>query len=134
VSGGAVSAALLAALREREGALPVERIDQVWLFPPRQVGTADSSLAVLSLFAVRDPIGRREILTLHCTAPQPQNRRVPLEIRLVEQGSAPVERLEPLIHGVLQRLRDAPQVPRSVQISGSRERWEKLLAEGAGMA
>jgi hypothetical protein len=124
-----VPAALLSALREQSPPLPAERIDRIWLFPPRQVGAAESSLAVLSLFAEADPAGRREILTLQCTALTERGRTRRTD-QWVEQGSAPADRVERVIRGVLHRLRTDSEIPRSEEIRGDPRRWKALLADG----
>jgi hypothetical protein len=134
VTGGGASTwdALLAGLRDHTRDVPVQRIQRVWLFPPRPVGSAESSLAVLSLTDLDDPAARRVVLTLHCTATVVRGRLQRTD-RLVEQGSVPAERVDGVIRGVLQRLRDDTEVPRSEEILGLAERWEALL-QGAGVS
>jgi hypothetical protein len=133
VSAAAVSPSLLAALRERTGTLPAAHVDRVWLFAPRQVGPAESSLAVLSLFHLPGPDDRRRILTLHCTATV-ERGRVRRSEELVEQGSVPDDRVDRMIQGVLHRLRDERDVLRSEHIGGDAGRWAALVGETASAA
>jgi hypothetical protein len=133
MSQGRVSPDLLAALHEWSTRVPPESIDQVWLFPPRPVGEAESSLAVLSLFANQDPAGRRRIVTLHCTATT-QRGRVRRVDQLAEQGTAPHDRLERVIDGVVHRLRSEAEMPSSVDIRGDAGRWCALLDGIASVA
>jgi hypothetical protein len=128
VSTAAPSPSLLSALRDRSGTLPATRVDRVWLFAPRQVGTAESSLAVLSLFDEAEPAGRRQIVTLHCAATT-ERGRVRRAEALVEQGSVPADRVDRMIQGVLHRLRDEREAPRSERIGGDRARWEAMVGE-----
>lgn len=124
--GGSAWDALFAALREHTRDIPVERIERIWLFPPRPVGGAESSLAVLSLTDEADPAARRVVLTLHCTATVVRGRLQRTD-RLVEQGSVPAERVDAVIRGVVQRLCDDTEAPRSEEILGLAQRWDALL-------
>jgi hypothetical protein len=126
MSSGPSSSALLAALAELSDRIPPQRIDQVWIFPSRPAGPAESSLAVLSLFCPDDP-RRRHILTLHTTLVLERGRPRRTD-ELVEQGSAPADRVDRLIGGVLQRLKDEREVLRSERIQGDPAAWHALLA------
>jgi hypothetical protein len=131
MSGPAVAPALLSALRERADAIPAEQVDRVWFFASRPVGDAESALAVLSLLDPADPERRRVILTLHCTS-SAERRAAPPVIELREQGSAPADRVEGVVQGVLRRLRDATEVPHVVEIRASPDRWAAVLGDHVG--
>ncbi len=113
--------------------LPPECIDRIWLFPPRQHGERETGLAVLALFPQdEDREGeRRHLFTLRYQAERERNGLRQQE-DLVELGSAPAERVERIVAGVLRRLRDAPELPEVevLEIAGHAERWRRLL-EGA---
>jgi hypothetical protein len=129
VSQTGASPALLAALRERGDTLPARRVERLWLFGPRPIGAAESSLAVLSLFDDNDAPQRRRIFTLHCTATI-ERGRLRWSAELVEQGSVPAERVERMIGGVLARLKDERDVPRSEPIDGDPARWAAVVGIG----
>lgn len=131
MSPAAPPAALAAALAELATRVPPERIDRVWLFPARSVGGAESTLAVLALYALEGPADRRDVLTLRSTSTL-EHGRLRRTYELVEQGSAPVEHLERVIVGVLRRLKDEREVPRSEPIDGDPARWHALLTGGSG--
>lgn len=129
-----LSEALLQLLIGLHARVPLQRIDCVWLFPPRQLRGRESGLAVLALYpAAGEAADRRQLLTLRYEA---ERRRGTLHLReeLVEQGSASAERIERVVSGVLRRLGDALEAPRIVRIGGNAERWEQLLQEVAAAA
>lgn len=130
MSAATAPAALLAALRERAADLPAERVDRVWFFAPRAVGATESALAVLSVCDAAEPLTRRSILTLQCVTTVVRGRAQHATV-LVEQGSAPAERVEDVLRGVLRRLGDTPEDPHLEEVRGSAERWAALL-EGSG--
>lgn len=124
-------AAALGAIAER---LPPERVDAVWLFPPRLLGARESGLAVLSSFADGDEARRtRTIHTLHYVSdPQPKGPPVRTD-ELAEVGTVPVDRIDRIIEGVLHRL-DVPETPDVRETGGDAHAWTSLLAQLAGVA
>jgi hypothetical protein len=130
---GPVSPALAAALGAIAGRLPPERVDAVWLFPPRQLGARESGIAVLSSFAEGDAGGKtRTIHTLHYLSdPQPRGPAVRTDA-LAEQGTVPLDRVDRIIEGVLHRL-DVPETPEVRETGGDVARWNALLAELSGV-
>lgn len=133
MSGAAPGPGLAAALAHLTSRFPPERIDKVWIFPPRPLGQAESALAVLSLYPLDDSPGRREVVTLHCVWETIRGRLQRTDT-LVEQGSAPAERLSRVIDGVLGRMKNEREVPRSERIDGDRVRWGALLGLPAPVA
>ncbi|HEX6039430.1 hypothetical protein [Longimicrobium sp.] len=126
-----VLAAALGAIAER---LPPERVDAVWLFPPRLLGARESGLAVLSSFAGGDEARRtRTIHTLHYVSdPQPKGPPIRTD-ELAEVGTVPVDRIDRIIEGVLHRL-DVPETPDVRETGGDGHAWTLLLTELAGVA
>lgn len=101
---------------------PVDSIDRVWIFPPRDLGDRESGLLVLSLFDI-DP-DRRTILTLRYSASGAAEPRIDA---VAEQGTAPADRVQRVIDGVLRRLGDEGEDPVAGAIGGDRERWSDFL-------
>jgi hypothetical protein len=119
--------ALRQLLLELPARIPLERLDRLWVFSPREIGGREHGLLVLALLpadAAEEPI--RHLLTLRYQAQQTAAgiRRTDT---LAEQGSAPPERLPRVIAGVLHRLRDESEEPLEVEVAGSPERWHGLL-------
>ena len=130
---GRIDPALAAALGTIAQRLPPERIDAVWLFPPRQLGTRESGLAVLSVFPEGDEARRtRTIHTLHYVMEPPAPRARPVRTdELAEQGTVPLDRVDRIIEGVLRRL-DVPETPDVREIGGDGGKWNELLASLSG--
>jgi hypothetical protein len=130
VSTQAATESLQAILREIPAAFPVERIDTIWLFAPREFGGREHGLVMLS---VEDPEqhpedGLLEIVTweYHVEKEKKGSRRVDTVTR---QGWAPRDRAARVAHGVLVRLRDETEALTEQAIGGDPERWAALLAE-----
>lgn len=125
--------ALAAALGSIAERLPPERVDAVWLFPPRQLGARESGLAVLSAFPDGDAERRtRTIHTLHYVSePQPKGPPVRTD-EFAEQGTVPLDRIDRIIEGVLHRL-DVPETPDVRETAGDLHAWVALLAELSGV-
>jgi hypothetical protein len=119
---------LLAALRELSARIPPERVDRIWLFPPRRLGPADSALAVLSLLDPEDPSGRRVLVTV-LTTTDPVARGPAPDPDVVEHGSIPADRVERLLRGVLERLKDEREIPRSEIVHGDPALWRAAVGE-----
>lgn len=118
----AAEAGLVAAhLDDLAGRVPIESIDQVWVFPTRTLGSTSSTVVAVSAFAEGE--GRRRILTAHYTARR-ERRGHTIQVSLVEHGEAPADRIGRLIDGVLRRLNeDFDAAPHAAEIAGEAERW-----------
>lgn len=103
-----------------------ERIDRVWIFPPRALRDRQSGLVVFSLHEDASP-ERRTVATLRLELPATGGTG-PNPIAFVRQGTVPVGRAGSVVDGVLRRLGET-EVPRLAQIGGDAGRWEALLAE-----
>lgn len=125
--------AMRALLRELPGRVPVERLERLWLFPPREIAGKESGLVVLSLLPGPErPAGQRQVVTWRYEAERVRGR-VRREDAVAEEGWAPAERIPRLIQGVLARLEGEAEDPRLEEIGGSEARWAALLASlGAG--
>jgi hypothetical protein len=121
--------ALGAALAALGGAVDPARVDQLWLFPPRQAGTRETGLAVLVLLAAEGGEGRRDLWTLRYEAETGRGGRTTRSDLLEEQGSVPLERVERLVEGVLRRLDDAAGAPLLRDTGCDPAAWRALLQE-----
>ena len=141
-AGAGLNPHLAAALAAAAATLPPERVDQVWLFPPRTAGEKESGLAVLALLPREgERADRRALCTLRYEAEPDRTaktgkgaRALPRMVRrdlLEEQGIAPADRLDRIIDGVVRRLGgdggvEAPEVR---DVGGDPDRWRELLAD-----
>lgn len=108
--------------------LAVESIDSVWVFPPRRLGDAESTVVVLALYC--DDADRRRIVTARFISRRQRNGALAVEREVAEHGIAPAERVERLIDGVLRRLGDEPgETPQAARIEGQPDRWLELVAQ-----
>lgn len=106
---------------------PIEAIDRIWIFPPRHHQTRESGLFVLALIPYTPAAeGVRTLCTIryHCETDKGRMRR---SETITEEGSAPAERIDKVIAGVLRR--DAePGEPWLLEVGGSPERWAEIVA------
>lgn len=118
------------ALLERLAAtVPVESMDEVWIFPTRRMPGFESTVVVLSLFT-DDADDRRRVVTAHFKAVRNKRGEATVETILSDHAVAPPDRLERIIDGVLRRLGDDSVLatpPRSAQLRGKAERWTVLV-------
>lgn len=116
--------AALAALGDRT---PAERVDLVYLFPAKALGSEkESGLAVLSLRA--EDAGRREVWTLQYEAERQKGGKTARTDVLTPQGEVPADRVERIIDGVVRRLGGAG-APDVREIDGDAGAWAELLRE-----
>lgn len=122
-------APLFALLRSLEHEIGIDRIDRIWVFPPRRVESGETSVVVVSAFP--DIQGdRRRVYAAHYTARE--DAREP-SLAIDEFGTAPTDRVERLAEEVVERIKDGPPAaPRSHHIDGSDDRWSAVLHELAG--
>jgi len=114
-------------LRRIEAQLPVDRIDEVWLFPACAVGKLVSAVALVSVF--HDDGHRRKVLTARWSARPGTIPARPPEYAVIENGIAPADRVAGLVLGVIGRLADEfAQPPLAASIRGDRGRWADWLA------
>lgn len=121
-------ASLLEALAR---AIPIASIDELWLFPPRRIGPAESTVVVVSAFA--EDHGRRRVLTARYSVSQDARGQPAVQEELTEHGTAPADRIPRLVEGVLRRLDEpADAAPRNIRVEGSEERWKEGIAGVGG--
>lgn len=117
---------LLVRLADR---VDVASIDELWIFPPRRFDRGESRLAVAAVFTDHDR-DRRRVFTAHYVARTDDKGRLDVRSTIADQAVAPVDRIAPVVEGVLRRLDDdavgAP--PQTFAIDGDRDRWNRLLA------
>jgi hypothetical protein len=127
-----VDPALAAALAAAASTLAPERVETVWLFPPRRRGARESGVAVLALRSEDPHEAALVICTVHHeTEPGPKGQAVWRD-RTLEQGRVPPERVDGILEGVLRRL-DRPEIPEVRQVAGDRAAWARLLDDLAGV-
>ena len=109
--------------------VPVESIDQLWIFPTRRVAGAFSTVIVVSANDDTNP-ERRRILTAHYTVRVDKRGRLSTQELALEHGAAPADRLGRLIDGVLRRLDEEllSEPPNEAAIGGDADRWSALVA------
>ena len=117
--------ALLGIIAERVG---IDRIDRVWLFPPRRLKAGETSVVVVAAYAAPDD-DRRRVYAAHYTAPA--DTATQPRLALDEFGSAPSDRVGRVVEEVVERIKEdaPPQPPRTVPIGGDEERWSAMLHE-----
>ncbi|MBX6366308.1 MAG: hypothetical protein IRZ00_20885, partial [Gemmatimonadetes bacterium] len=107
--------------------IPIADIDELWLFPPRRVGAADSTVVVVAAFD--DDPARRRVLTARFSVTRGAKGQPVLQQDLAEHGAAPADRIPRLVDGVLRRLDEpADAAPVHLRVGGSEERWAQAVA------
>ncbi|HKP76990.1 MAG TPA: hypothetical protein VJT67_15775 [Longimicrobiaceae bacterium] len=105
-----------------------ERVDQVWLFPPRRLAARESGLAVLVVVPDEDGGERREIWTVRYDGAMEKGK--PVFTHLLEaQGTVPPDRVGRIVDGVARRLEAESDAPDVRDTGGDPEAWAALLAE-----
>jgi hypothetical protein len=126
VSGFEASDSLRAVLLSLPGRVPAERIDRLWVFPPKEISGRESGLLVLALLPTDDlPADQRQVLTLRYERERARPRAAPA-VTLTEQGSAPSDRIPRVIRGVLARLEEEEDADEHA-VAGDPARWSELL-------
>jgi len=120
--------AALAAVADR---IPPERVEQVWLFPPRRVGAKESGLAVLVVTTEDEggDAGRRTIWTVRYDAETGRGGKVEAAHALEEQGAVPPDRVARIVDGVARRLEAESDAPDVRELAGDPAEWRALLLE-----
>lgn len=114
---------LFALLTTIERQVTVERIDRVWIFPPRRLEAGETAVVVVSAFPILDP-DRRTVYAAHYTAPADA---ADPRLALQEFGTAPTERVGRIVEDVVGRLKDeVTAAPTAARIEGDPARWLEL--------
>jgi hypothetical protein len=97
-------APLFALLRSIEQEVLVERVDRIWIFPPRRLEVGETAVVIVAAFP-EDDADRRRVFAAHYTvatdATQPR-------LALAEFGTAPTDRVGRVVEEVVERLKDEP--------------------------
>lgn len=131
MSDDATTPALLRVLESLPEQISPERIDRIWVFPPRMLGEAESGLLVLSLLESAEGervADRREVVTVHYEW-RSGRKDGTTEMEIVSRGWAPAGRVQGVIDGVLRRLGEGDEDPRTAAIEGDLDRWNRFTAE-----
>jgi hypothetical protein len=113
----------LAQLRERLG---VQVLDRLWIFPPFRRGRREQGLIAVSTFHADGD--RRGVVTVSYSAEE-TGKGITVEPSFRREGEAPPDRFPILMRGVVQRGGEERGEPREVEIEGSMEKFDDLLAE-----
>ena len=118
--------AALASVADR---IPPDRVEQVWLFPPRRVAAKESGLAVLVVTADDDAGAGRTIWTVRYEAETGKGGKVEAVHALEEQGAVPPDRVGRIVDGVARRLEAESDAPDVRELARDPVEWRALLAE-----
>lgn len=117
-------APLFALLRSIQLEVTTDRIDRIWIFPPRVLELGETAVVIVSAYPDADP-GRRRVLAAHYTVAA--DALAP-RLALDEFGTAPTDRVARLVEDVLERIKDGPaDSPQTARIEGDSTRWHELL-------
>ncbi len=111
----------LVGVRERFG---IDAVDRIWIFPPRRRGRREQGLVTVSVFL--DGEDRRRLYTVAYKAER-TGRTLRVEPAFTQEGEAPPELLPRVMEGVVRRSGETSD-PREVQVDGSAEAFEALMA------
>lgn len=119
-------APLFALLRNIEQDVGVDRIDRIWVFPPRRLEAGETAVVVVAAFPDIDS-DRRRVYAAHYTAREDSSEP---SLALDEYGTAPTDRVGRLVEEVVERIKDGPAgAPRSHEVGGRDDRWRTVLHE-----
>lgn len=115
-------------LRRLPERFPPERMDRVWIFSPQVVNARESGFLIVTLIPGSEPVSHRTLLTVRYET-ETIRGRIHREERVTEEGSAPPDRIERVIAGVLVRSGDDAPEPAVAEIGGEPARWFALLEQ-----
>jgi hypothetical protein len=106
----------------------VDRIDRIWVFPPRIVRSVEMGLFVLSLHADDIHFDQRILFTLRYQVDRSARSPQRFE-KLEEEGTAPSARIKLVIAGVLRRAGAEDADPTVLDVGMDPSRWPLALRE-----
>lgn len=112
----------LAGVGARFGA---ERIDRIWIFPPRRRGRREQGLVTVSVFVEAEE--RRHLYTVAYTAER-TGRALRVDPTFTREGEAPPALLPRVMEGVVRRSGETGDA-REVEIDRSPGAFEALMSE-----
>lgn len=117
---------LFALLRTVDATIGVDRIDRIWIFPPRRLQTGETAVVVVAVYPELDQ-DRRKVWAAHYTAHE--DAAAP-RLALDEYGTAPSERVGRLVEEVVERIKEGPAAaPTAFGVEGREDRWNAMLHE-----
>ncbi len=99
-------------------------LDRLWVFPPLVRARREWGLVAAGCFESRD---LRRLVTASYSAER-TGKGLFLDVRLLDEGLAPPDRLPRVMAGVVRRTPEPVGHPRVVEIGGEPEAFESLLA------
>ncbi|MGK7311643.1 MAG: hypothetical protein ACN0LA_05335 [Candidatus Longimicrobiales bacterium M2_2A_002] len=119
-------APLFALLRTLADDITPDRIDHVWIFPPRRIETGETAVVVVAAFTETGN-DRRRVYAAHYTALDDSDQH---RLAVDEYGTAPADRVGRLVEEVVERIKEGPTgAPRSIRIEGRERQWDETLHE-----
>ncbi len=118
-----VPEALPRAVRGAGERLRPNSIDKLWLFPPLVRGRREQGLVVAGCFAGRSS---RRLVTVRYSA-QRTGKGLYFDVRFVDEGVAPPERVPAMMEGVAERSAEPLGSPRVVEVGGEAEAFASLM-------
>lgn len=120
--------ALHALLFSLQGRVPLDLLDEIWIFPTRRIAVGESTVVVMSLNT--DDEDRRRVMTARFTVSRNNKGVAKVLDKIDEHGTATVDAVARVVEGVLRRLgEDIEQPPRNERIGGDPDAWKALLLD-----
>lgn len=127
-AGPGVPEAIPRTLQGAVARLGARSVDRVWVFAPRIKGRKESGLLVISRFAGEGAGERRDLFTASYAAER-TGKGLTVEWGLSEEGTAPPDRLPPVMEGVVKRSGGEGAAPREVEVRGDLDRLAEWFEE-----
>ena len=120
------SDALRAVLLAVPTRVPIDQLERIWVFPPKEIANRESGLLVLVLLPLEAAArGPRRLITIRYERERTR-KPPPPSIRITEEGRVPADRVSRVISGVVSRLRDGED-PSEHAVLGRLEEWAAVL-------
>lgn len=123
--GPGVPEALPRTLRAVEERLGSGAVDRLWVFPPLVRSRREWGLVAAGCFEGRD--ARRLVTAAY--AAERTGRGLYLDVRLLDEGVAPPDRLPRVMAGVVRRAPEPLGHPRIVDIGGEADAFDALMSD-----
>lgn len=117
-------APLFALLRSIQQEVTIDRIDRIWIFPPRRLDLGETAVVIVSAYPDADAERRRVLAAHYTVAADTTAPRLALD----EFGTAPADRVGRVVEDVVERIKDGPaDAPQAARVEGDAARWHELL-------
>lgn len=117
--------AIPALLQRVSARLPVETIDEIWIFPTRRTAGVESTVIVITTFDPQPE--RRRVNTAHFTVTRDRKGAAAVQENMLQHALAPADAVEKVIEGVLRRTGEELATPLHADVRGDEVRWGALL-------